>query len=113
MVPNGELWIAEIKSRFTESTGGKVVKPEDLGTEFVNAVKMNGFFHKNTDNDNKMFTRFEFFKPSRGIMQERNEKLERRKKFIESKTEREEFNEKRNTKPEGEWLLKPCIYKRR
>lgn len=113
LVPNGELWIAEIKSRFTESTGGKVVKPEDLGTEFVNAVKMNGFFHKNTDNDNKMFTRFEFFKPSRGIMQERNEKLERRKKFIESKTEREEFNEKRNTKPEGEWLLKPCIYKRR
>lgn len=115
LAPNGELWIAEIKSRFTESTNSKAkpVKPEDIGSEFVDALKMNGFFHKKTDNDNKMFTRFEFFKPPQDIVNERNAKLQRKKKFIEKESEKAEFLKKRENQPEGEWLLKPCIYKRR
>lgn len=110
LAPNGELWIAEIKSRFTENE--KLTKQE-VGDEFVNAIKLNGFFHKNTDNKNKMFSRFEFFKPQKNIVEERNQKLQRKKKFIEQESEAEEFNKKREQTPEGKWLLKPCIYKRR
>lgn len=115
LAPRGELWIAEIKSRFTElaSASNKPTKPEDIGAEFVDALKLCGFFHKKTDNDNKMFTRFEFFKPPQDIIDERRAKLDRKKKFIEQQTEKENFDQKREDKPEGEWLLKPCIYKRR
>lgn len=115
LAPNGELWIAEIKSRFTESTNskGKPVKPEEVGSEFVESLKLLGFFHKKTDNDNKMFTRFEFFKPSRDIINQRKERLEKKKRFIEQETQKEELESKRKSHPEGEWLLKPCIYKRR
>ncbi|AMD22236.1 HGL104Wp [Eremothecium sinecaudum] len=102
LAPRGELWIAEIKSRFS-----------DNGDEFVNALKLNGFFHKTTDDQNKMFTRFEFFKPPKEILEERKAKLERRQKFIEVETEKEELEKKRTSTPEGKWLLKPCIYKRR
>lgn len=111
--PRGELWIAEIKSRFTESAEAKSIRPEDVGSEFVDALKLCGFFHKKTDNDNKMFTRFEFFKPPQDIINERNAKLERRKKFVEHEDEKEQFELKRSKQTEGEWLLKPCIYKRR
>lgn len=114
LAPNGELWIAEIKSRFNESTNAKSKsKPEEVGTEFMESLKLLGFYHKKTDNDNKMFTRFEFFKPSREIMQQRREKLEKRKKFIEHESQKEELEQKRAKQAEGAWLLKPCIYKRR
>lgn len=103
LAPRGELWIAEIKSRFAD----------EKGEEFVNALKLMGFFHKKTDNENKMFTRFEFFKPPQEIIEERNAKLERRQKFIEVETEKEQLEEKRQKIAEGKWLLKPCIYKRR
>lgn len=105
LAPRGELWIAEIKSRFTDKDG--------KGEEFVNSLKLQGFFHKNTDSTNKMFTRFEFFKASQDIIDERKAKLERRQKFIEHETEKEELENKRKKIPEGKWLLKPCIYKRR
>ncbi|AET40271.1 25S rRNA (adenine645-N1)-methyltransferase Ecym_5531 [Eremothecium cymbalariae DBVPG len=103
LTPRGELWIAEIKSRFSDNTGD----------EFVNALKLNGFFHKKTDAENKMFTRFEFFKPPKEIIEERKAKLERKQKFVEVETEKEELNNKRAKLPEGKWLLKPCLYKRR
>lgn len=111
LAPRGELWIAEIKSRFTENE--KKLQRVEIGEEFIEAIKMNGFFHKNTDNTNKMFTRFEFFKPPKEIVEERKQKLQRKKKFVEQETEMEKFKQKREEKPEGEWLLKPCIYKRR
>lgn len=113
LAPNGELWIAEIKSRFTESANAKTRNAEDIGSEFVESLKLLGFFHKKTDNDNKMFTRFEFFKPSRDILMQRKAKLERKKKFIEQESAKEELEKKRKEKAEGLWLLKPCIYKRR
>lgn len=115
LAPGGELWIAEIKSRFTESAAanGRTLQPEEIGAEFVDAMTMSGFFHKKTDNDNKMFTRFEFFKPPKNIIAERKAKLERKKRFVEKESEREKFEQRRSEKPEGEWLLKPCIYKRR
>ncbi|QLL34945.1 hypothetical protein HG536_0H03200 [Torulaspora globosa] len=103
LAPRGELWIAEIKSRFADETGD----------EFVNALKLMGFFHKKTDNENKMFARFEFFKPPQDIIEERKAKLERRHKFIEVETEKEQLENKRVKVSEGKWLLKPCIYKRR
>lgn len=103
LAPRGELWIAEIKSRFAD---GK-------GEQFVNALKLQGFFHKATDDSNKMFTRFEFFKPPKEIIEERKAKLERKHKFVEVETEKEELENRRKKSPEGKWLLKPCIYKRR
>ncbi|CAI4055288.1 hypothetical protein N7582_000291 [Saccharomyces uvarum] len=103
LAPRGELWIAEIKSRFSDGRGN----------EFVNALKLMGFFHKKTFDENKMFTRFEFFKPPAEIIEERRQKLERRQKFIEVETEKEELEKKRKKVAEGKWLLKPCIYKRR
>ena len=60
-----------------------------------------------------MFTRFEFFKPPQDIIDERRAKLERKRKFIEEESEKEKLESKREAKPEGQWLLKPCIYKRR
>ncbi|KAG7191401.1 25S rRNA (adenine645-N1)-methyltransferase [Scheffersomyces spartinae] len=111
LAPRGELWIAEIKSRFSES--GSKTKEDQVGEEFVNALKLCGFFHKATDNSNKMFTRFEFFKAPQEILDEKKAKLERKKKFIEHESEKEELESKREKVPEGEWLLKPCIYKRR
>ena len=103
LAPRGELWISEIKSRFSDGRGD----------EFVETLKLLGFFHKKTDDSNKMFTRFEFFKPPEDIIAERKAKLERRNKFIEVETEKEHLEEKRTKVAEGKWLLKPCIYKRR
>jgi len=103
LAPRGELWIAEIKSRFADKEG----------EEFKKALTLQGFFHKKTDNDNKMFTRFEFFKAPADIIAERKAKLERKQKFIEQEDDREQLQSKREKVPEGKWLLKPCIYKRR
>jgi len=113
LAPRGELWIAEIKSRFNESSDKKSVKENSVGEEFVETLKLLGFFHKTTDNSNSHFTRFEFFKPQKEILQERIAKLQRKKKFVEQESEKEELDEKRSKRAEGEWLLKPCIYKRR
>ncbi|KAH3685049.1 hypothetical protein WICPIJ_003986 [Wickerhamomyces pijperi] len=99
LAPNGELWIAEIKSRFSEKEG--------TGEEFINALKLSGFLHKTTDSDNKMFTRFEFFKPSKEVIQEKKAKLERKQKFIERENDIEALENKRQKVPEGKWLLKP------
>lgn len=103
LAPRGEIWIAEIKSRFSDTTG----------EEFEEVMKLQGFFHKKTDNSNKMFTRFEFFKAPPDILAERKAKLERKKKFIEHEDKVEQLEKKREKIPEGKWLLKPCIYKRR
>ena len=114
LAPRGELWIAEIKSRFSESSGSaKAAQLNDVGAEFVNAVKLSGFFHKSTDNSNKMFTRFEFYKPLNEVLTEKHERLLKKRKFIENESELEELQSKREKIAEGQWLLKPCIYKRR
>jgi ribosomal RNA-processing protein 8 len=93
--PRGEVWIAEIKSRFPGNEYG----------EFVETLKRLGLFHKTTDDSNKMFVRFEFFKPPKDIWEQRLKKQEKQTKFIEK--------EAAPKGPEGEWLLKPCLYKRR
>ncbi|KAL6927001.1 hypothetical protein ACO0SA_004087 [Hanseniaspora valbyensis] len=108
--PNGELWIAEIKSRF---------KDQSL-KEFVNIVEKLGLKHKLTktleeEGDLKeMFIRFEFFKPDERTIMEMEKRLAKRTKFIETKKdEDEDLDLKRERQSESEWLLKPCIYKRR
>ncbi|KAA8907663.1 hypothetical protein TRICI_004954 [Trichomonascus ciferrii] len=95
--PRGEIWIAEIKSRFGEN---------DTKT-FVNVLKDFGLMHKTTDDSNKMFVRFEFFKPPKEILEDQRKKKQKQEKpkFIE--------NDEHEGEPEGKWLLKPCIYKRR
>ncbi|AOA61707.1 25S rRNA (adenine(645)-N(1))-methyltransferase [Komagataella phaffii CBS 7435] len=101
LAPNGELWIAEIKSRI------------DDVDKFIDALKLYGFLHKTTDDSNKMFTRFEFFKPNDDIVKIKEEKMERKRKFVEADDPKAEFEKRRSKNPEGKWLLKPCIYKRR
>lgn len=98
--PNGEIWIAEIKSRFVDNDT----------TEFVKILKSLGLFHKNTDDSNKMFIRMEFFKPNREYVENRDLKQQNKKRFIE---EEESLEDRRKRDAEGNWLLKPCIYKRR
>ncbi|RKP29696.1 hypothetical protein METBISCDRAFT_18040 [Metschnikowia bicuspidata] len=112
LAPNGELWIAEIKSRFSESAnvGSDGQRPE-VGQEFVESLKAFGFLHKKTDNSNKMFTRFELFKPPREVVEDGL--LAKKKKFIELDSKKEQLELKRQKVAEGKWLLKPCIYKRR
>ncbi|KAG5359966.1 25S rRNA (adenine(645)-N(1))-methyltransferase [Yarrowia sp. C11] len=109
--PNGELWIAEIKSRFTDGQTD----------EFIKVLKSLNFFHKLTDDENSHFVRFEFFKPTQEILAQRKKKVPKRK-FIdygdeeEKKTPEdggEQLEKRRKKQAEGEWLLKPCIYKRR
>ncbi|CDK28121.1 unnamed protein product [Kuraishia capsulata CBS 1993] len=97
LIPRGELWISEIKSRFSD---GK-------GEEFINAIKLCGFRHRTTDDSNKMFTRFEFFKPFD------DNSARPKTKFINAESDLEKLEAKRGKAPEGQWLLKPCIYKRR
>lgn len=109
--PNGELWIAEIKSRFTDGQTD----------EFIKVLKSLNFFHKLTDDENTHFVRFEFFKPTNEILAQRKKKVPKRK-FIDYGDEEEkkgpedggeQLEKKRKKQSEGEWLLKPCIYKRR
>lgn len=115
LCPRGELWIAEIKSRFTDSSSASPdqLQSQTSSSEFVEALKLLGFFHKKTDDNNKMFTRFEFFKPPLEIIEERRKKAANRKKFIENDTSLQALESRRQVVPEGQWLLKPCIYKRR
>ncbi|KAK9471242.1 methyltransferase-domain-containing protein [Dipodascopsis tothii] len=103
----GELWISEIKSRFSDQQG----------QEFVDAIKSLGFVHRETNSENKMFIRFEFFKPPEAAIKKPEEDLpsrgrmnKQKKKFIDQETDLEK---KLRMHKEGEWLLKPCIYKRR
>lgn len=84
LIKGGELWITEIKSRISDPKC----------KEFIKAIENLGFKLRNFDDGNKMFTKFEFYKPIKGI----------KKGNIE---------EVRGDRAEGEWLLKPCIYKRR
>jgi len=86
LAPGGELWIAEIQSRLTDSTG----------EEFSSTIKKLGFRHKQTDTSNKMFTRFDFFKPLKP-----------------ERLDVQNIQSLRESGSEGQWLLKPCIYKRR
>jgi ribosomal RNA-processing protein 8 len=108
--PNGELWIAEIKSRF---------KDQSL-KEFIKIVEQLGFRHKLTKtleeegDDKEMFIRFEFFKPDERTVMEMKERQAKRTKFLDSdRNEDEDVEARREKQPESEWLLKPCIYKRR
>lgn len=82
--PRGEIWVAEIKSRFDITDKGTDVQ------RFVDTLKGYGLHHKATDDSNKMFVRFEF------VFFPKQEKT----KFIEPE---------KDERP----LLKPCIYKRR
>lgn len=84
LINGGELWITEIKSRLSDPKGA----------EFIKAVESLGFKSRVVDDGNKMFTKFEFLKPL---------------KSSASKP----IAEVRGEQSEGEWLLKPCIYKRR
>lgn len=84
LINGGELWITEIKSRLSDPKGA----------EFIKAVESLGFKSRVVDDANKMFTKFEFLKPFKG-------------------TDAAPLSQVRGTLPEGEWLLKPCIYKRR
>lgn len=99
--PNGEIWIAEIKSRFVDNDT----------TEFVKILKSLGLFHKNTDDTNKMFIRLEFFKPNKEYIENRDNRQQTKQRFIDEDDESLEDRRKRDA--EGNWLLKPCIYKRR
>lgn len=84
LMKGGELWITEIKSRLSD--------PKCV--DFIKAIESLGFKLRNFDDANKMFTKFEFYKPING-------------------TKVSTVDNIRNGRTEGEWLLKPCIYKRR
>lgn len=81
--PNGELWIAEIKSRF----------PDNDTAAFIQGLKRMGLILKATDDSNKMFVTFEFMKPHQDVSDRKKQR------FIEAE--------------EQPIYLKPCIYKRR
>lgn len=84
LIKGGELWITEIKSRLSDPKC----------TDFIKAIENLGFKLRNFDDENKMFTKFEFYKPLKAVKSSDIDKV-------------------RDGKTEGEWLLKPCIYKRR
>lgn len=101
---SGQLWISEIKSRFSDTDG----------TDFVNAIKTHGFVHTETDDSNLMFIRFEFFRPlsekkeARAIAEGSGAPSKKPKpKFIEESDDEEEGTSN------GGPLLKPCLYKKR
>ncbi|BFZ62747.1 25S rRNA (adenine645-N1)-methyltransferase [Saitoella coloradoensis] len=108
----GELWIAEIRSRFADAAaaedpssstdkkdkGGK--NKDKAGAEanaFVKRLNGMGFKHSLTDGSNKMFVRMEFTK----------EKEVSKKKEDGGNVLEEARDE------EGRLLLKPCVYKKR
>lgn len=84
LIKGGELWITEIKSR--------IFDPKCV--DFINAIEGLGFKLRNFDDANKMFTKFEFFKPIKSAKVNN-------------------VSDIRDGRTEGKWLLKPCIYKRR
>ncbi|CUS14854.1 unnamed protein product [Tuber aestivum] len=114
----GELWVAEIKSRFSRPSANEV--EDDIEMEekqkkgdgpykpFVDALSKRGFaLRGGVDAGNKMFVRMEFVK-----MQEKSQRDDRdggsweprakkRLKFVENDEVREDQ------------ILKPCVYKSR
>lgn len=84
LIKGGELWITEIKSR--------IFDPKCV--DFIKAIEGLGFKLRNFDDANKMFTKFEFFKPIKSAKVNN-------------------VSDIRDGRTEGKWLLKPCIYKRR
>ncbi|ODV88731.1 hypothetical protein CANCADRAFT_19455, partial [Tortispora caseinolytica NRRL Y-17796] len=94
----GFLWIAEIKSRFTDTDGA----------QFVEALKAIGFKHIDTDDSNTHFIIFQFTKPIPRDERRGAPKL----KFTDPEAY-VNLQKKRETAPEGKWLLKPCLYKKR
>ncbi|KAK9239443.1 methyltransferase-domain-containing protein [Lipomyces kononenkoae] len=102
--PRGQLWISEIKSRFSDNDGAR----------FINAIKTHGFVHMETDVSNLMFIRFDFVKPlserreAKAVSEGSNAPAKKKLKFIENDSEPEDDEESSN-----EPLLKPCLYKKR
>ncbi|KAK9324972.1 methyltransferase-domain-containing protein [Lipomyces orientalis] len=102
--PRGQLWISEIKSRFSDNDGAS----------FINAINAHGFVHTETDTSNLMFIRFDFFKPfsekreARAVAEGSKAPSKKKLKFIEHDSELEDERVKSN-----EPLLKPCLYKKR
>ncbi|KAK9246993.1 methyltransferase-domain-containing protein [Lipomyces tetrasporus] len=104
--PRGQLWISEIKSRFSDNDGA----------DFINAIKAHRFVHTETDTSNLMFIRFDFFKPLSekkearpgAVAEEPKAPSKKKLKFIERDSEPEDDGVKTS-----EPLLKPCLYKKR
>jgi len=134
----GELWVAEIKSRFNKKSigGRKEVEEADVDEPlqeggkkgddaiykpFVEALSKRGFVLRgNVDDGNKMFVRMEFVKmpdrqQGRGQHQDEEERIaagrQGNAKMQKGKRRKMKFIE------EGELtetqILKPCVYKQR
>lgn len=125
---SGQLWIAEVRSRFGEESGGI--------DRFTNAIQSIGFkLNKSPNTNNKMFVLMEFTKihsPKEGETKEEESKLGK-KRPRDRDDENDGVSSKKlkhshlvNSAPSyasgvssianitgGEPLLKPCVYKKR
>ncbi|PWW74665.1 hypothetical protein C7212DRAFT_365070 [Tuber magnatum] len=114
----GELWVAEIKSRFSRPGVNGVEDDADMeetpkkGDEpykqFVDALSKRGFTLRGTvDAGNKMFVRMEFVKMQEKAQQDDRDggswgpRVKKKLKFVEDDEVREDQ------------ILKPCVYKSR
>jgi len=128
--PRGELWVAEIKSRFNQPTKGDVkgdkdeaiveeldeagdrMRRKEVYNVFVKALEKRGFaLRGQVDDANKMFVRMEFVKQGGTRVEEAGtetgtEKMKMQKKkklkFLDGGDELTETK-----------ILKPCVYKLR
>lgn len=113
----GELWIAEIKSRFNRPSVNEVEddvemeerlkKGDEPYKSFVDALSKRGFDLRGTvDAGNKMFVRMEFVK-----MQEKAQRVDRDGDSWKPRAKKLKFVE--NDEVREDQILKPCVYKLR
>ncbi|KAG0131127.1 methyltransferase-domain-containing protein [Tuber indicum] len=115
----GELWVAEIKSRFNCPGANEVEDDAEMegglkkGAEpykpFVDALSKRGFALRGTvDDGNKMFVRMEFVK-----MQEKAEKDGGGGESWEPRVKKKKLRFVEKDEVRVDQILKPCVYKSR
>lgn len=106
LIERGELWIAEIKSRFTtEKSNSSKSNPYQ---KFISVLSLYGFKHRFTLDDNNVFVIFEFFRYSVPS------KLKKKSNPSDNNSFDLKLLEKQiKESSEGTWLLKPSLYKKR
>jgi len=113
----GELWVAEIKSRFNRPSVNeaeddvemeeRLKKGDEPYKPFVDALSKRGFVLRGTvDAGNKMFVRMEFVK-----MQEKAQRSDGGGDSWKPKVKKLKFVEKDEAREDQ--ILKPCVYKLR
>lgn len=106
---SGQLWIAEVRSRFAETDGDRATESEKKGVDaFVHAVEAIGFKLKRSDKTSTMFVRLDFVRNDASAS-----KKSRKAKKMKGEAPQVDAPAFKSKKQQQKGLLKACVYKKR